>query len=323
MKIFDYKITSFSISTSFDYGEVEAENLEQAIVLAKEKINKDVDKANELLGGYYSVDIDTDEIEVEERFDLDGAVLEFMKELEGKNFNGLTFNVDPMMGTGYLAYSNEVANEIGDDIVFYGTPFFNGNKGVEFQMMNNGGKVTSSMVPCRVPDNAVSFERFKKFYIAQLHMVESKFAKVNKVTLDKERLEYTIEGFLVPKQTIKFDTYSDWDSIESYTGNPLFDCQIDMDEDLGEIVYQFQYMDLNYDVDEKTFNVDDTPKFGGGYINRDYRWCKVTQGKTKPDMHPLTKKLLDSFLVTNDVENGFGSDEVIEDLNRFFRNENI
>jgi hypothetical protein len=65
-------------------------------------------------------------------------------------------------------------------------------------------------------------------------------------------------------------------------GQPIFDCQIDDDEDENGIIYNFQIVDLNYDVDGGFFNLDDTPKVGGGYINRDYTGVHLVFKEEEP-----------------------------------------
>lgn len=49
MKQYTYKLETPAMWSSFDYGEVEADNIEEAIVKAKEEIKYNFDKVNDVL----------------------------------------------------------------------------------------------------------------------------------------------------------------------------------------------------------------------------------------------------------------------------------
>ena len=61
----------------------------------------------------------------------------------------------------------------------------------------------------------------------------------------------------------KFDNFSDWDSVQDLNGEPVFDIQIDSDEDMGKTIYQFQYVNLEYR--------DDSINGYGLYTGLDYQ----------------------------------------------------
>jgi hypothetical protein len=192
----------------------------------------------------------------------------------GDECNGLLFNFDGSNNKITLRYPDSVLDKL--------YPLAFGE--VYFEIMVNGNSISIDMYINdtiddnvdfyygKKPTNQTDFEEFTKFLIGQLCTVESKFAEVDECILDKDKMEYTVHGFLIPRQTIGFDSYSDWNCIKGVMGQPIFDCQIDEDYDpkLESDVYNFQIVDLNYDVDEGRFDLDDTPKLGGGHINRNY-----------------------------------------------------
>ena len=72
MKQYTYNLNGTSIWTSFDFGEVEAENFEEAIKKAKAKIQEDFDRVNLALAHCDNtlgmrVDFDPDQLELTEK----------------------------------------------------------------------------------------------------------------------------------------------------------------------------------------------------------------------------------------------------------------
>ena len=67
LKKFNYTISTNTIWTSFDYGQVEAVDYDNAKLLATEKVKKDFDLANEALKsiGFY-IECDLSQIELKE-----------------------------------------------------------------------------------------------------------------------------------------------------------------------------------------------------------------------------------------------------------------
>lgn len=71
MKKWNYSVTTSTIWTSFDFGEVEAETYEEALKKAKEQIKYDFDKVNSILASCdptigFTIDYDESQIEVDE-----------------------------------------------------------------------------------------------------------------------------------------------------------------------------------------------------------------------------------------------------------------
>jgi hypothetical protein len=74
MKKFEYTISSHTIWTSFDYGTVEAENIEQAREKALAELKNDFTKANDALAHCditqgFKLDFDEKSVEVKEILD--------------------------------------------------------------------------------------------------------------------------------------------------------------------------------------------------------------------------------------------------------------
>jgi hypothetical protein len=68
MKLFRYTVSTCTIWTSFDYGEVEAEDHKQARELAKKELDKNFETANKCLEACgLSVYYAPSQIEVEEK----------------------------------------------------------------------------------------------------------------------------------------------------------------------------------------------------------------------------------------------------------------
>ncbi len=76
---------------------------------------------------------------------------------------------------------------------------------------------------------------------------------IDRVILNPDEKKYLVIGKGIASQIISFDDYSDWDTINDFNGEPLFDVQIDFDDSVyqkNELdYYQFQYVDLIYDDD--------------------------------------------------------------------------
>lgn len=269
-KKFEYNLNSHAVFGSFDYGEVMADDEHHALRLAEIEIKNNVKDMNRLLEGHHSIDVDFDGLEVKEVFNFDTALREW-----GMNFgdecNGLLFNFDGSNNKITLRYPSSVLDglRLAFGEVYFEVRVYRDTLNMSMYI-NDKFEEDFSLGFGKIPQSSPQFNDFTKFLIGQLCTVESKFAQVDECILDKENFEYTVHGFLIPRQTIKFDTYSDWDCIKGVMGQPIFDCQIDEDEDINGRIYQFQIVDLNYDVDEGIFNLDCTPKVGGGYINRDY-----------------------------------------------------
>ena len=65
MKKYSYSASSNTIWASFDYGEVDAENEDEALIIAKEKIKTELKKINKVLSVIgQSVEINLDNIEI-------------------------------------------------------------------------------------------------------------------------------------------------------------------------------------------------------------------------------------------------------------------
>lgn len=66
MKKYTYSNSTNTIWTSFDYGDVEANSLEEAREKAEEKLKTDLTRANILLKGIFTIDMDFKDLEVRE-----------------------------------------------------------------------------------------------------------------------------------------------------------------------------------------------------------------------------------------------------------------
>jgi hypothetical protein len=71
MKKYQYSLTTNTIWTSFDYGEVEANSIEEATEKAIEKLKYDLAKTNDILNSCdptigFTIDMDFSQIEITE-----------------------------------------------------------------------------------------------------------------------------------------------------------------------------------------------------------------------------------------------------------------
>ena len=282
---YEYNLNSYTVFGSFDYGEVIAENHQEAIDLAIDEITTDIKRMNELFNGEYSIDVDFGSLEVKEVFDFRMAMDEWGMNF-GDDCNNLQFNYDKSDGKMYLRYPQSVVERMKPlfgEIYFQVSILNKEKKGLQIELYDNDRCEDDYVVTLtKLPSNSKEFNEFINYLIGQLCTVECKFANVDMCVLDKEKQEYTVEGFLIPQQTISFVTYSDWDCIHGVMGQPVFDCQIDMelytepDSNGGKSeFYNFQYVDLNYDAEEGVFNLDDTMRPFGGSTSRLYRGTSV------------------------------------------------
>jgi hypothetical protein len=70
-KTYKYSVSTNTLWASFDFGEVQARSIEEAKVLAIEKITEDFEKANEAFAQCentrgFSIDFNADEIQITE-----------------------------------------------------------------------------------------------------------------------------------------------------------------------------------------------------------------------------------------------------------------
>lgn len=76
---------------------------------------------------------------------------------------------------------------------------------------------------------------------------------IDRVILNPDENKYLVIGKGIASQIISFYDYSDWDTINDFNGEPLFDVQIDFDDsvkmDNPNDYYQFQYVDIIYNDD--------------------------------------------------------------------------
>ena len=76
---------------------------------------------------------------------------------------------------------------------------------------------------------------------------------IDRVILNPDENKYLVIGKGIASQIISFYDYSDWDTINDFNREPLFDVQIDFDDsikmDNPNDYYQFQYVDIIYDDD--------------------------------------------------------------------------
>jgi hypothetical protein len=84
---------------------------------------------------------------------------------------------------------------------------------------------------------------------------ETDLPSIDRVILNVEEQQYIVIGKGLPVQVRKFDNFSDWDSVEDLNGEPVFDIQIDSDEDMGKTIYQFQYVNLIWREDQDNWGV--------------------------------------------------------------------
>jgi hypothetical protein len=84
---------------------------------------------------------------------------------------------------------------------------------------------------------------------------ETDLPSIDRVILNVEEKTYIVIGKGLPVQVRKFDNFSDWDSVEDLNGEPVFDVQIDSDEDMGKTIYQFQYVNLIWREDEDNWRI--------------------------------------------------------------------
>jgi hypothetical protein len=244
-------------------------------------------------------------------FNLSDELDALQQELDGQEINGLIFVGERAQGGAWhLSFKANVPSMKSVNI--FCTPFA-GVDGITFQIENN-----KAFVPCKRPTSYEEFDSWKKFYIGQLFVVQGKFATVSSVEVNHEEKTYTVDGFLIPKQTNDFDEYSDWDCLVDYNGNPIVDCQIDLDEDL-----QFQFVDYNYVIDakegESEINLDDTENWGfGTYSCRNYRGCGGDV-KLVNELHELTERLLEQFYITYSTGGKDDNDETRILLDKIIR----
>lgn len=231
----------------------------------------------------------------EQPFNFNTELVKLFAEFDGQEFDGMIFcGQNAKNGAVHLSYkANAVAVQ---NINIFCTPFWEVTKGLIFDV-SNGGNDYQIVEPCPKPTNAKEFAEFRQFYTTQLCTIQGRFASVESVSVNTVDKTYTVEGFLIPKQVIKYDDFSDWNSLVGYSDNPIVDCQLDLDGGLN-----FQYVDYNIE-SNGDINLDDTPKFGGGFITRDYRSCEKIE--LIDELHPLTARILDQFHIHY---SSFGSD---------------
>ena len=84
---------------------------------------------------------------------------------------------------------------------------------------------------------------------------ETDLPSIDRVILNTSEKQYVVMGKGIPTQVRKFDSYSDWDSVQDLNGEPVFDIQIDSDEDMGKTIYQFQYVNLIWREDQDNWEI--------------------------------------------------------------------
>tara|TARA_R100000951_G_C2633371_1_gene178462 strand:+ start:965 stop:1492 length:528 start_codon:yes stop_codon:yes gene_type:complete len=84
---------------------------------------------------------------------------------------------------------------------------------------------------------------------------ETDLPSIDRVILNTSEKQYVVIGKGIPTQVRKFDSYSDWDSVQDLNGEPVFDIQIDSDEDMGKTIYQFQYVNLIWREDQDNWEI--------------------------------------------------------------------
>lgn len=92
---------------------------------------------------------------------------------------------------------------------------------------------------------------------------ETDLPSIDRVILNVQEQQYIVMGKGLPIQVRKFDSFSDWDSVENLDGEPVFDVQIDDDNQTidGKLVfdakhpYTFQYVNLIWREDQDNWEV--------------------------------------------------------------------
>ena len=88
---------------------------------------------------------------------------------------------------------------------------------------------------------------------------ETDLPSIDRVILNTSEKQYVVIGKGIPTQVRKFDSYSDWDSVQDLNGEPVFDVQIDFDDsvklDNPNDYYQFQYVNLIWREDQDNWEV--------------------------------------------------------------------
>lgn len=83
---------------------------------------------------------------------------------------------------------------------------------------------------------------------------ETDLPSIDRVILNVQEKQYLVIGKGIPVQLRKFDSFSDWDSVENLDGEPVFDVQIDNDPDCDN-PYQFQYVNLIWREDKDNWRI--------------------------------------------------------------------
>jgi len=91
---------------------------------------------------------------------------------------------------------------------------------------------------------------------------ETDLPSIDRVILNTSEKQYVVIGKGIPTQVRKFDNYTDWDSVENLDGEPVFDVQIDDDNQInGKFIgnakhpYTFQYVNLIWREDQDNWEV--------------------------------------------------------------------
>jgi len=91
---------------------------------------------------------------------------------------------------------------------------------------------------------------------------ETDLPSIARVILNTSEKQYVVMGKGIPTQVRKFDSYSDWDSVKNLNGEPVFDVQIDDDNQIdGKLIgnakhpYTFQYVNLIWREDQDNWEV--------------------------------------------------------------------
>lgn len=67
MKNWEYSLTTNTIWTSFDYGQVQAETREEALILAEKSLKEELNLVNKILAfNHYKIEMDFSQIEIKE-----------------------------------------------------------------------------------------------------------------------------------------------------------------------------------------------------------------------------------------------------------------
>lgn len=83
---------------------------------------------------------------------------------------------------------------------------------------------------------------------------ETDLPSIDRVILNVQEQQYIVIGKGIPVQVRKFDSFSDWDSVQDLNGEPVFDVQIDNDPDCDN-PYQFQYVNLIWREDQDNWEI--------------------------------------------------------------------